>query len=43
MSKPLYDKAKKVWKLLVFVLFSFPSVDAEGTVELRDNVFATLA
>ena len=35
-------KQEKIWKFLAFVLFSFPSVDAASTGELRDNVFATL-
>ena len=35
-------KQEKLWKFLAFVLFSFPSVDAASTAELRDNVFATL-
>ena len=35
-------KQEKIWKFLVFVSFSFPSLDATSGVELRDNVFATL-
>ncbi|MBT09527.1 MAG: hypothetical protein CMQ27_09395 [Gammaproteobacteria bacterium] len=35
-------KQEKIWKFLVFVLVSIPSVVAASAVELRDNVFATL-
>ena len=41
-GKRFMIKQEKIWKFLVFVLFSFQSVDAASALSLRDNVFATL-